>query len=99
MSPLTRRKTTKNSTLNIITGSARSAPVFFKRQMLREEWQRLRLQPFGDPVQMIAVIALVKVRDAVIGQYFIQFLGCGGNDGVFSSCVLSYIIQSFQFLI
>src|SRR5262249_53745380 len=73
-----------------------SAPGFFKRQMLREERQRLCLQAFGDAIQMIAVITLVKMRDAVIGQYFIQPLRRGGNARVFRSRVHSDEFQSLQ---
>src|SRR5215475_4184920 len=74
----------------------RSSIDFFKRQMLREERQRLCLQAFGDAIQMIAVITLVKMRDAVIGQYFIQLLRRGGNAGVFRSRVHPDEFQPLQ---
>jgi len=64
--------------------------------MLGEERQGFGLQALRDAIQMIAVVAFVNVRDAVIGQDLIQFLRRGRNAGIFGSRIQADGFQSLQ---
>lgn len=64
--------------------------------MLREERQCFGLQPLRNAIQMIAIIAFVKMRDAIIGEHSIQFLRRGGNADIFCPRIHADGFQTLQ---
>ena len=83
-------------------------PVLFKFEVLREKRKSLRLYPFTNAVEVVAVVAFVDVRNLVGFQHLVQLLGSAANakvhiPGVHANCckllevvdVLVHDIQDF----
>jgi len=64
--------------------------------MLREEWERFGLQALCNAIQMIAIIAFVKMIEAVIGEYSVRFLRRGGSAHICCSRVYADGFQTLQ---